>query len=104
MIRLNHISYNTCPDCGAELKGVSLDWQHTNGAWHESITFKCGRVDVHTPNFMAIEVKRPCERSAAYRKDREEQEALVSRIRSIVEKSKVSDETKRKILGTLKYL
>jgi hypothetical protein len=45
-MKLEHLHYEKCPDCGAEVTGISKRDKHCNGHYNETISFACGAAKV----------------------------------------------------------
>lgn len=75
-VGMQHITATACPECGCrKVMKFEKSHQHSNGQWNERLTFDCGLMLHHSPNFSRTDVEEQCSKSSsseAWRKLRAE--------------------------------
>ena len=62
-MRMEHLKYEKCPQCGALAVSKKKEHQHTNGHWNEYVGFGCGAMIHYSPSYKRERERDPCPNS-----------------------------------------
>lgn len=92
-IQLKHLTQTSCPECGAPWisvgyanDGKGTIQRHINGGVWENITFACGRCDGYVPNFLHVEMIRPCRNSHDEKQDQKRRDEAAMALKDSLKK------------------
>lgn len=101
---LQHIPEERCPDCKSETRSRSQNNQHCNGHWNERREYFCGAIYTFSPNFMAVEHTTLCPRTEAAKAIRDKRDALVEKLKKVIDNSDADDKFKKNAKERLEYI
>ena len=99
-----HIKYETCPDCGSELRAESRNDRHINGHWNESRTFCCGAKYEFSPNFMRTDQTVPCSNTDDSKAKRMARLLAKQKLDDYIKTMDADSEFKLRVIGCLSYV
>lgn len=101
---LKHITHERCPTCGARIQGLYHESIHCSGEHFEHVKFKCGSKIKYIPNFSREQIVTACPNHPdEIKRDEADSEALEN-LEKYVNKSKLSEEKKKRILRDISFM
>ena len=101
-MRLEFVKEEVCSECGCTRIEIETDrGAHCNGERRQTRKFWCGRQVTWVPNFSRIEVDKQCGRSKEAQTEKDEYERLRLKFNSLIKKSKLRPDTKKKLLRSV---